>query len=124
LKYPRTLFLLLLMLCAMILLKAQSTDATISGVVVDPFGKVITDANIEILNEATGVHHSGKTNGTGIYTITILPPGQYRVQVSKDGFKTLIKPGIILNVQSAVVLNFTLPVGATSESIRLMPEPR
>jgi hypothetical protein len=39
------------------------------------------------------------------------------VQVSKAGFKTLIKPDIVLNVQSAVALNFTLPVGAMSESI-------
>jgi hypothetical protein len=96
---------------------AQSTDATISGVVVDPTGKVIPGAAIEIVNDATGVNYSGTTNDAGIYTLTILPPGQYRLQVSKVGFKTLIKPGIILNVQSAVALNFTLPVGATSESI-------
>jgi hypothetical protein len=96
---------------------AQSTDATISGVVVDPAGKVIPDAAIEIVNDATGVHYSSETNGAGIYAVTILPPGQYRIQVSKIGFKTLIKPDVILNVQSAVALNFTLPIGATSESI-------
>jgi len=96
---------------------AQSTNATISGVVVDPAGKVIPDAAIEIANDATGVHYSSATNGSGIYTVTILPPGQYRVQVSKIGFKTLIKPGIVLNVQSALALNFTMPLGATSESV-------
>ena len=96
---------------------AQSTDATISGVVVDPSGKVITAATIEILNDATGMRYVRSTNGDGIYTISILPPGQYRIQVSKAGFKTLIKPDIILNVQSAMALNFTLPVGAMSESI-------
>jgi hypothetical protein len=116
-KHLRALSLLLLISCASILASAQSTDATISGVVVDPSGKAITDAEIEVLNESTGVHYSSKTNETGIYTLPILPPGEYRVQVSKVGFKTLIKPGIILNVQSAVALNFTLPVGAASESI-------
>jgi hypothetical protein len=78
---------------------------------------VITDADIEILNAATGVHYSSQTNGDGIYSISILPPGEYRVQISKAGFKTLIKPGIVLNVQSALALNFTLPIGARSESI-------
>jgi len=107
----------LLTLCATIFAVAQSTDATISGVVVDSSGSVIPDAEVVTLNEATGVQYTGRTNGTGIYTVSILPPGQYRVQVSKSGFKTLIKPGIILNVQSAVVMNFTLPLGATSESI-------
>src|SRR5260370_37012223 len=117
LKYLCALRLLLFILCATTFVLAQSTDATLSGVVVDPSGKVITDAAIEILNDATGVHYASKTNGAGIYTVSILPPGQYRAQVSKVGFKTLIKPGIVLNVQSAVALNFTLPVGAASESI-------
>jgi hypothetical protein len=109
--------LLLFALCATTLAVAQSTDATISGVVVDTSGKVIPDAGIEILNEETGVHYSGMSNGSGIYTVSILPPGQYRIQVSKDGFKTIIKPGIILNVQSALALNFTLPIGAASETV-------
>jgi len=110
--------LLSLILCVTTTLAiAQSSDATISGLVVDTTGRVIPDAEVEILNEATGVHYANKTNGAGIYTVSILPPGQYRVQVSKVGFKTLIKPGIDLNVQGAVALNFTLPVGATSESI-------
>ncbi|MCU1226206.1 MAG: TonB-dependent receptor plug [Edaphobacter sp.] len=109
--------LLLLILCVTVFATAQSTDATISGLVVDTSGRVIPDADILILNEATGVQFANKTNGTGIYTVSVLPPGQYRVQVSKVGFKTLIKPGIILNVQSALALNFTLPLGAASESI-------
>lgn len=109
--------LLLLILCGATSALAQSTDATISGAVVDPAGKVIPDATIEIVNDATGVNYSSTTNQAGIYTVTILPPGQYRLQISKVGFKTLIKPGIVLNVQSAVALNFTLPLGATSESV-------
>jgi hypothetical protein len=78
---------------------------------------VITGADIEILNAATGVHYSSQTNEDGIYNISTLPPGQYLVQISKVGFKTLIKPGIVLNVQSALALNFTLPIGARSESV-------
>jgi hypothetical protein len=116
LKYLSALPLLLI-LCTTMSANAQSTDATISGVVVDSSGKVIPNADIEILNEGTGVHYSDKTNGAGIYTVSILPPGQYRVQVSKIAFKTIIKPGIILNVQGALALNFTLPVGAASETV-------
>jgi len=96
---------------------SQSTDATLSGTVLDPSGKVIPNADIQVLNEATGLQHPSRSNSVGIYTLSLLPPGHYRVQVSRDGFKTVITPGIVLNVQSAVALNFTLPVGAASESV-------
>jgi hypothetical protein len=87
--------------------------------VVDPSGKVLTDAIIEVANEATGIQYSCTTNHDGIYTLSILPPGEYRIQASKPGFKTLIKAGIVLNVQTALALNFTLPLGATSETVRV-----
>ena len=96
---------------------AQSTSATLSGLVVDISARAIPDAEIEILNESTGVRYPSRTNFDGLYGLSILPPGQYRVQVSKQGFKTTLKPGIVLNVQSALVLNFTLPVGAASETV-------
>lgn len=95
----------------------QSTNATISGGVTDPKGKLILDADVEIANDATGVVFSAKTNASGMYLVPILPPGHYHVQVSKPGFKTIIKADLVLYVQSAVALNFVLPVGATSESV-------
>jgi hypothetical protein len=96
---------------------AQSTDATISGGVTDSSGKFIVDANVAVQNDATGVVYSSRTNSSGMYLVPILPPGHYHVQVSKPGFNTIIKADVILNVQSALALNFILPVGATSESV-------
>ena len=96
---------------------SQSTNATISGGVTDPAGNFILDADVKIANDATGIVYSARTNSSGMYLVPILPPGQYHVQVSKPGFRTIIKADVTLNVQSAVALNFTLPVGATSESI-------
>jgi hypothetical protein len=110
--------LLLLGLCSIGLCAlAQSTNATISGGVANSSGQFISDAEVDIANDATGVIYPAKTNSAGIYFVPILPPGHYHVQVSKQGFKTIIKPDVILNVQSAVALNFALPIGATSESI-------
>jgi hypothetical protein len=114
----RLLYLLILGLClSPSCVLSQSTNATISGGVTDSFGSFIPDAEINIVNDATGIIYSAKTNGSGMYFAPILPPGHYHVQVSKQGFKTIIKADVILNVQSATALNFTLPVGATSESV-------
>jgi hypothetical protein len=98
-------------------LLAQSPNGTINGLVLDPSNRVIAGADILVINAVTGVRHSSKTNNEGIYVLPNLPPGPYRLQVSKMGFKTLIKPDIVLNVQDALSINFTLPVGAAFEAV-------
>ena len=96
---------------------AQSPNGTITGLVLDPSGGAIAGAEIIIVNDATGVQYQTSTNGAGIYVATNLPPGPYHVQVSKIGFKTLIKPDVVLSVQDALAINFTLPIGAASETV-------
>jgi hypothetical protein len=96
---------------------AQSPTGTISGLIWDPDGRSVPGAEILIVNDATGVQYSARTNNEGLYVLANLPPGPYRLQVSKIGFKALIKPDIVLNVQDALAINFTLPIGAASEVV-------
>lgn len=98
---------------------SQSTNATISGGVTDPSGNLIVGADVLIKNDTTGVVYNAKTNRVGMYLIPILPPGHYHVQVAKPGFKSIIRADVVLNVESAVALNFELPIGATSESVTI-----
>jgi hypothetical protein len=96
---------------------AQSPNGTINGLVLDPSNRVIAGADILAINDVTGMKYSSQTNDLGIYVVANLPPGPYRLQVSKIGFKTLVKPDIVLNVQDALSINFTLPIGATFETL-------
>ncbi len=98
---------------------AQSPTGTISGIVTDPTGAMIADAEVIVLNDATHLQFTTKSNSEGIYVVPNLPPGSYRVQVSKVGFKTIIKPDIALNVQDALAINFALPLGAVSEIVTI-----
>lgn len=96
---------------------AQSPSATINGLVLDPSGKAIVGAEVVVVNDATGVQYTTRTNEEGIYVVPNLPPGPYRIQVSNSGFKTIIKPDIVIHVQDALAINFTLPIGAVSEIV-------
>ena len=116
-RFPRIAFLFACAVSLALPLAGQSTNGTINGRVLDPSNKVIGGADILVINDATGVQYSGKTNEDGIYVVPNLPPGAYRLQVSKRGFKTLIKPDITLSVQDALAINFTLPIGAVSETV-------
>lgn len=95
----------------------QSPNGNINGLVLDPTNRVIAGAEIIAVNDVTGVQFTTKTNDEGVYVYPSLPPGPYRLQVSKVGFKTIVKPDIILNVQDALSINFTLPIGALLETV-------
>jgi hypothetical protein len=96
---------------------AQSTNAAITGRVTDPTKAVIGGAQVAAVNTGTNVRYEAATNGTGSYVIPDLPPGPYRVEVEKPGFKTIVETGVVLHVQDTVELNFELAVGAVAESV-------
>jgi outer membrane receptor protein involved in Fe transport len=98
---------------------AQSPTGTLSGIVTDPTEAAIAGAEVIVVNDATHAQFVTKSNAEGIYVVPNLPPGSYRVQVSKVGFKTIIKPDITLNVQDALAINFALPLGAISEIVTI-----
>jgi hypothetical protein len=118
-RFPRIAFPLLVWSVLLVALRAegQSPNGNINGLVLDPTSRVIAGAEIIAVNDVTGVQFTGKTNGDGVYVLPNLPPGPYRLQVSKVGFKTIIKPDVILNVQDALSINFTLPIGALLETV-------
>jgi len=116
-RFPYVVLLSACVLTVALPLRAQSPNGVINGLVADPSNRAIVGADVVVANDVTGVPYTTKTNEEGIYVVPNLPPGPYRLQVSKVGFKTLIKPDIVLNVQGALSINFTLPVGALYEVV-------
>jgi Carboxypeptidase regulatory-like domain/TonB dependent receptor len=93
------------------------TNATLSGLITDPQGRAVTDTTIVLTNVNTGITYQTKTNGEGIYRLNGLLPGIYRANVSKDGFKSIVKADIELHVQDQVSINFALQLGSIMETI-------
>ena len=103
-------------------LHAQSTNASLTGRITDPNKAVITSAVVTVINAGTGIHYRGMTNETGQYYVSNLPPGRYRIEVEKLGFKAVIQSGLILHVQDALEVNFEMTLGSTSESVTVAGE--
>jgi Carboxypeptidase regulatory-like domain/TonB dependent receptor len=113
----RTGVSLLVLLFFSTICRAQSPTAVVNGQVRDASGAAVAGATVEVFNDATRVRYATETNEEGIYSVPDLPPGTYHIQVSKQGFKTVIHPDITLNVQDAKAIGFTLPVGPVSDTV-------
>jgi hypothetical protein len=98
-------------------LRAQSTNASITGRVTDPSKALIVGAKVAAVSSGTSLRYEAVTSGSGEYYLTNLTPGSYRIEIEKTGFKKLIKPDVTLHVQDAIELNFELTLGSMSEII-------
>lgn len=98
---------------------AQTTNASIVGIVTDPSGAAVPNATVSVKNTGTGVTRDVTTNDAGAYTVAPLIPGNYEVKVGNPGFKTQVQPNVILQTGAVVKVDFKLEVGAVSESIEV-----
>ena len=101
----RELAALLLLVLSPLMMRGQSTTASLTGRISDSHRAVISAASVQVINTSTGIHYHGLTNQAGIYYVFDLPPGGYRIEVEKLGFIAVIESGIILHVQDALEVN-------------------
>ena len=83
---------LLLSLCSLLLaapqsVQAQSTDATVTGIVTDVRGDALQSATINVKNEATGNSRNVTVDAQGRFSLGGLTPGRYTVEVSAPSFE-------------------------------------
>ena len=94
------------------------TGGTITGLISDPAGAVVSNAPVEAKNTATGVVLSAATSATGNYVFGSLPAGAYEISVSAPGFKKFVRTGITVQTQ-----RITRPIVSTAAVIQSMCAP-
>src|SRR5262249_49239894 len=97
---------------------AQAT-AQISGTVKDQSGAVLPGVEVTVRQTGTGAVRTAVSNETGSYVLSNLPIGPYRVEAALPGFRTFVQTGIVLQVNSAPVVNPVLEVGQVSEQVEV-----
>ena len=96
---------------------AQTVGASLQGIVTDSTGAVVGNAEVVVLNVATGTTRELKTDATGHYRIPVLPPGEYEVHITASGFQTIARRGIQLAVGQAAVIDVMLEVGRITDQV-------
>ncbi|HEY8224310.1 MAG TPA: carboxypeptidase-like regulatory domain-containing protein, partial [Pyrinomonadaceae bacterium] len=100
-------------------LRAQSVKASLTGRVADQSKALITGARLVAIRTSTNGSYETTTNEQGEYYLTNLPPDSYRIEIEKPGFKKLIKPNVIIQVQDTLRIDFEMTVGEVSEAVTI-----
>jgi outer membrane receptor protein involved in Fe transport len=98
---------------------AFGQTAQITGRVTDASGAVVPGTSIVVTNIGTAADRTVSTNQDGYYTVPLLPPGGYRVEVKHEGFRPVLRTGVVLEVDQRAELDFTLEVGGVAERIEV-----
>src|SRR6266487_2884895 len=92
-------------------------SGSIQGTVLDTSNAAVPGATVTATNVATGIATMRQTTTAGVYALTPLPPGEYRLTVSLDGFQTFVREGLIVDALSVIGLNVTLQVGPITQEV-------
>jgi len=110
--------LLTLILGAPITWSQSIVTGGISGVVTDPTGAGVAGASLTIKSLATGETFNATSSSNGEYQFALVKPGDYKLSVTKDGFKTLTQNVTVLLGQNSTV-GVTLEVGSVSATVEV-----
>jgi hypothetical protein len=99
---------------------AQVSSGSISGSVVDPSGAAVVGADVKAVSAGTNQSATTVSDTSGLFKLPLLPVGNYRVEVSKAGFRktSLAGIGVTPGVDTGLG-NIRLEIGSASETIEV-----
>src|ERR1700733_1143925 len=117
-SYPAAPSLVLLLLASVCFGQTPGTGA-ISGVVYDPANRVVANAEVLVVDDATHISRSVMTTSEGVFRVPLLPPATYKVTVKATGYAVNTAPPVQVTVSETSSLNVTLAVAGTTTSVQV-----
>jgi hypothetical protein len=118
----RALSAVIALLSCVAMASAQTPSGEISGVANDATGSVMPGVRITLTNVATKAIRVTETNEAGIYVFPAIPPGTYTIKAELDGFSTVERTNIQVQVGSAYRLPFTLEIGQLTDVVQVVAD--
>src|SRR6202795_5056722 len=110
---------LLLTLLGVTPLRAQVDAGAILGTVTDASGSAVHGATVTLTNEGTNAALSTVTGNDGGYKFTPVRIGNYKLTVNFQGFETIVRPHVTVNVGENLVADFSLKPGNVTTTIEV-----
>jgi hypothetical protein len=98
---------------------AQSYTGRIIGTLKDSSGAIIPRATVTIINQQTDSQEVTTSDLEGRYASVPLPPGEYRVEASLQGFRGAARRNVVVQVNTTAVIDFTLEVGDLTDQVEV-----
>jgi hypothetical protein len=100
----------------------SSIVSRLDGLVLDPAGKAVGGAAVKAVDLDRGAVFEAESGLDGFYRLPRLTPGRFEVTVTKQGFRPAVQTGILLNVNQARKVDFTLSLEQSSSSVTVSAE--
>ena len=104
------------------LVQGQSTYGAVAGSVKDPSGAALVDAQVILTSLGTSEKRTQSTVADGLFSFVTVIPGQYRVEVEKQGFKHVTREPVVVQVQQSSHIDVAMQVGMVSEVVQVTAE--
>ena len=99
----------------------SSVSGDITGLVTDPSGAIVPNANVTLKSKDTGATQTHATNAQGVYRFSLLTPGNYTLTVQAQGFQGAEKTAQV-SVGQASTVNLELAVAQASQTVEVTAE--
>ncbi len=113
-----TLTLWLLLVLAAVPGHAQSLKGSISGDVEDAASRPVAGASVALIHEETGKNRAATSDARGGFTMSLLPPGVYRLEVERAGYRKHVQR-LVLLVNQEVRVEVPLLPGSVTEQVEV-----
>src|SRR5579863_2802608 len=100
-------------------LRAQVDAGAILGTVTDASGSAVHGATVTLTNEGTSATISAPTGPDGAYKFTPVRIGSYKITVNFQGFETVVRAHVNVNVGENVVADFSLKPGNVTTTVEV-----
>src|SRR6185295_10843702 len=118
LALPVATALLVLVLVATALAQTATTGAIV-GSVTDKTGAIVGGADVELTSAATNQTTKVQSNADGQYVFPSVLPGNYKLLVTKAGFRKASVNDLKIDVSNSYTINLTLEVGEVQQTVEI-----